>query len=71
MTEHSDLPRKSSAIVRTMFRGSSEIFVKWSEILRNLSKRLYYEQNYTLLLVDMVFNFISHSLAAPTREISS
>ena len=63
-TEHSDLPRKSSAIVRkrlcglrTIFRGSSEIFAKWSEILRKLSKRLYYQQNYTLLLVDMEYLF--------------
>ena len=77
--QSSENVRRRSSSLRNNFGKFSEIFGKWSEIFGKSSKTsllvcLYNKQNITCPFVDMnyiVFNSISHSFTALTREISS
>jgi len=63
--------RKHLCGLRNNFGKSSEIFRKWSEIFRKSSKIEYYMPACGYEFYLLVFNSISHSFAALTREILS
>ena len=76
LRQFSENVQKRLSGLRRTFGKSSEVFLKGSEILIKSSKKsslvcLYNKQNNRWLLVALVFNLISHSFAAPSREISS